>query len=99
MAVIEVDRLHTRYGDTVAVDDVSFTVEGGEIFGILGPNRDRRTLQPSDRDPDLVPRGAWSDRTDAAVPLWHRLGLIWHHQRAMMVPWTYARMWRASAGS
>ncbi len=26
------------YGDTVAVDDVSFTVERGEIFGILGPN-------------------------------------------------------------
>jgi len=38
MAIIEVARLHKRYGDTVAVDDVSFTVEAGEIFGILGPN-------------------------------------------------------------
>jgi ABC-2 type transport system ATP-binding protein len=38
MTVIEVEHLHKRYGDTVAVDDVSFTVEGGEIFGILGPN-------------------------------------------------------------
>ncbi|MDG4767985.1 ABC transporter ATP-binding protein [Solwaraspora sp. WMMD406] len=38
MAVIEVTNLHKRYGDTVAVDDVSFTVEAGEIFGILGPN-------------------------------------------------------------
>lgn len=27
-----------RYGDTVAVRDVSFTIEEGEIFGILGPN-------------------------------------------------------------
>ncbi len=27
-----------RYGDTVAVRDVSFTVDRGEIFGILGPN-------------------------------------------------------------
>ncbi|SMD24366.1 ABC transporter ATP-binding protein [Kibdelosporangium aridum] len=38
MAVIEVANLHKRYGDQVAVDDVSFTVERGEIFGILGPN-------------------------------------------------------------
>jgi len=36
--VIEVQHLHKRYGETVAVDDVSFAVEEGEIFGILGPN-------------------------------------------------------------
>ncbi|MEU0152503.1 ABC transporter ATP-binding protein [Micromonospora fulviviridis] len=38
MPVIEVEHLHKRYGDKVAVDDVSFTVEQGEIFGVLGPN-------------------------------------------------------------
>jgi ABC-2 type transport system ATP-binding protein len=38
MAVIEVSHLHKRYGDTVGVDDVSFSVAEGEIFGILGPN-------------------------------------------------------------
>jgi DNA-binding NarL/FixJ family response regulator len=37
-AVIEVQHLHKSYGDTVAVDDVSFTVADGEVFGILGPN-------------------------------------------------------------
>jgi ABC-2 type transport system ATP-binding protein len=37
-AVIDVQHLHKSYGDTVAVDDVSFTVQEGEIFGILGPN-------------------------------------------------------------
>jgi ABC-type branched-subunit amino acid transport system ATPase component len=37
-AVIEVQHLHKSYGDTVAVEDVSFTVQEGEIFGILGPN-------------------------------------------------------------
>jgi ABC-2 type transport system ATP-binding protein len=37
-AVIEVQNLHKSYGTTVAVGDVSFTVEEGEIFGILGPN-------------------------------------------------------------
>jgi ABC-2 type transport system ATP-binding protein len=37
-AVIDVQHLHKNYGDTTAVDDVSFTVGEGEIFGILGPN-------------------------------------------------------------
>src|SRR5215468_1973093 len=36
--VIEVQHMRKRYGDTLAVDDVSFAVERGEIFGILGPN-------------------------------------------------------------
>src|ERR1700754_5229283 len=38
MPVIEVQNLQKRYGDTVAVRDVSFSVDRGEIFGILGPN-------------------------------------------------------------
>jgi ABC-2 type transport system ATP-binding protein len=37
-AVIEVRDLHKRYDDKIAVDDVSLTVQEGEIFGILGPN-------------------------------------------------------------
>ncbi|HEY7202521.1 MAG TPA: ABC transporter ATP-binding protein [Candidatus Dormibacteraeota bacterium] len=36
--VIEVRNLRKRYGGHVAVDDVSFSVERGEIFGIVGPN-------------------------------------------------------------
>ena len=35
---VEVARLRKTYGTLVAVDDVSFTVTEGEIFGILGPN-------------------------------------------------------------
>ena len=38
VAVIEVRNLNKRYGDTVAVGDVSFDVAEGEIFGILGRN-------------------------------------------------------------
>jgi ABC-2 type transport system ATP-binding protein len=38
MPVIEVTNLHKRYRDHVAVRDVSFAVEQGEIFGLLGPN-------------------------------------------------------------
>jgi ABC-2 type transport system ATP-binding protein len=35
---IDVSHLRKTYGQTVAVDDVSFSVLEGEIFGILGPN-------------------------------------------------------------
>ena len=38
MPAIEVENLEKRYDDIPVVDDVSFTVEKGEIFGILGPN-------------------------------------------------------------
>jgi ABC-2 type transport system ATP-binding protein len=37
-SVLDVANLEKRYGSFVAVEDVSFTVEEGEIFGILGPN-------------------------------------------------------------
>jgi ABC-2 type transport system ATP-binding protein len=37
-AVIAVRELRKSYGALPAVDDVSFTVERGEIFGLLGPN-------------------------------------------------------------
>lgn len=36
--VIEVRHLRKTYGSTVAVDDISFAVQQGEIFGIVGPN-------------------------------------------------------------
>ncbi|MBQ1369266.1 MAG: ATP-binding cassette domain-containing protein [Firmicutes bacterium] len=36
--MIEVKHLTKRYGDHLALDDISFTVEDGEIVGFLGPN-------------------------------------------------------------
>ncbi len=38
MSVITAMGLVKRYGDLVAVDDISFEVETGEVFGMLGPN-------------------------------------------------------------
>jgi ABC-2 type transport system ATP-binding protein len=35
---IAVDHITKRYGDFTAVDDVTFAVKEGEIFGLLGPN-------------------------------------------------------------
>jgi ABC-2 type transport system ATP-binding protein len=38
MRVIEVEGLVKRYGDRTVVDQVSFSVDRGEVFAILGPN-------------------------------------------------------------
>jgi len=38
MDAIEVDHITKKFGDLVAVDDVSFNVAQQEIFGLLGPN-------------------------------------------------------------
>lgn len=37
-SIIQVKNLVKKFGDFTAVDDISFEVEEGEIFGILGPN-------------------------------------------------------------
>jgi ABC-2 type transport system ATP-binding protein len=37
-SVIEINNLVKKYGDHVAVDDLSLTVEPGKIYGFLGPN-------------------------------------------------------------
>ena len=36
--MIEVKHLCKRYGEHVAVDDLSFTIENGHVYGFLGPN-------------------------------------------------------------
>jgi len=38
MSIIEVKNLTKKFGDFTAVDNISFTVEKGEIFAFLGPN-------------------------------------------------------------
>ena len=43
MAAIEVAGLTKRYGETVANDDLHFSIDRGEIFGYLGPNGSGKT--------------------------------------------------------
>ena len=38
MAVIETERLTKRYGGSRGIEEVSFSVDAGEVFGFLGPN-------------------------------------------------------------
>jgi branched-chain amino acid transport system ATP-binding protein len=37
-AVLEVDEINLRFGGVTAIDDVSFSVDEGELFAIIGPN-------------------------------------------------------------
>jgi ABC-2 type transport system ATP-binding protein len=38
LALIEIHNLVKRYGDKIAVDNISLDVQAGEVFGFLGPN-------------------------------------------------------------
>jgi len=44
--VIEVKDLTKKFGSLVAVDGISFAVEPGEVFGLLGPNGAIKCSQP-----------------------------------------------------
>jgi branched-chain amino acid transport system ATP-binding protein len=37
-ALLRVEGLSLRFGGVMALQDVSFEVESGELFGIIGPN-------------------------------------------------------------
>lgn len=41
--MLEVDNLHKRYGDVVALDGCSFQVKRGQLLGFLGPNGSGKT--------------------------------------------------------
>ena len=43
MRVIETQQLTKRFGATLAVDDLSFSVDSGQVFGFLGPNGSGKT--------------------------------------------------------
>jgi len=36
--ILEIEHISKRYGDVTAVDDLSFNVPRGSVFGLLGPN-------------------------------------------------------------
>ena len=78
---IEVVKLTKQFGDFVAVNEVSFTVHTGEIFGLLGPNgagkttliRMMTTLTPPTSDTAVV---AGNDVVTDADGVRHAIGVI-----------------------
>ena len=40
---LEIDGLTKRFGDKTVVDDISFSVDSGDVFGFLGPNGSGKT--------------------------------------------------------
>jgi ABC-type branched-subunit amino acid transport system ATPase component len=64
-AVIELDRLTKRYGAARGIEDVSMTVEGGEVFGFLGPigaGKTTSTARSASSRAATGRRSAWSRR-------------------------------------
>ena len=57
-AVIELDHLTKRYGAARGIEDLSLSVERGEVFGFLGPERCRQ----DDHDPDAAGPAAPDER-------------------------------------
>ena len=43
--MIEVKNVTKKYGNVVAVEDISFSIKDGEIVGLLGPMVQEKQLQ------------------------------------------------------
>jgi ABC-2 type transport system ATP-binding protein len=79
--MLEVTGLHKRYGDLVAVEEVSFVARPGEMVGLLGPNGAGKTttvamiagLLAPDRGEVRIDGGVVRGETD---PVKLRLGLV-----------------------
>jgi len=81
MPLLQVTHLRKTYGSLVAVDDVSFTLEAGQLVGLLGPNGAGKTTTVSmisglvtpERGDVLVGGKKLSGDTDPAK---RRIGLV-----------------------
>ncbi|HEX3900259.1 MAG TPA: ABC transporter ATP-binding protein [Mycobacteriales bacterium] len=76
MDAIEVQQLTKRYGDSLAVDDLTFTVEPGRVTGFLGPNgagksTTMRLIMGLDRPDKGTARIGGRDYRDIPMPLHH----------------------------
>jgi ABC-2 type transport system ATP-binding protein len=89
---ISVDRLTKRFGDRIAVDDVSFEVAQGEVFGFLGPNGAGKTTTVRTLATLLAPTSG--SATVAGLPLTPENGVEIRRRIAVMpeAPGLYLRL-------
>jgi ABC-2 type transport system ATP-binding protein len=85
MAAIEVQHLTRTYGRVRAVDDITFAVEAGELFGFLGPNGAGKTTTIRMLTGQLRPTSgqAWvagCDVVTARQALKPKVGVVFEHQ-------------------
>ena len=79
--VIEVEKLTKRYGDLLAVNDISFTVRKGEVFALLGPNGAGKTTTVEIIDTIRTPTSGkvsllGMDVTKKKHDIVHRIGVL-----------------------
>jgi len=79
--VIDVDKLTKRYGDLLAVNDISFTVNKGEVFALLGPNGAGKTTTVEIIDTIRTPTSGkvtllGMDVTKYKHDIVHRIGVL-----------------------
>jgi ABC-2 type transport system ATP-binding protein len=85
MKAIEVQKLTRTFDGLTAVDDISFSVEPGEIFGFLGPNGAGKTTTIRVLTGQLRPTsgGAWVAGCDVVKErqrLKPQIGVVFEHQ-------------------
>src|SRR2546430_10640116 len=102
MPVVHVSGIRKTYGRTVAVDEVSFDVHAGEIFGLIGPNGAGKTTTMECVEGNRVPdKGTISvlglDPRRDANALRQRIGV--QHQEAHLQKrikvWEAVDLWRS----
>ena len=79
-SIIVVDKLTKRYGEVIAVDNISFTVKRGEVFGFLGPNGAGKTTTVR------MLTGVIEPDKGSALISGHRAGSLQAKQVAGVVP-------------
>ena len=83
-AAIQVDQLCHKYGPRTALDDVSFAVQRGELFGLLGPNGGGKTtlfkILSTLMRPSSGSASVFGDSiSDAPAAVRQHLGVVFQH--------------------
>lgn len=112
--LLDVRHLSKRFGDVVAVNDLSFTVAAGQIVAMLGPNGAGKTtslkcivglLRPQAGQITLAGQPARTPQARAAlgwvpeVPYAYELLTIWEHMQFVALAYRLPASWEERAAA